>query len=46
MGYQRTYVEEGQTTQWATEKVQNGKQLSTKHYTENYKLCNTNPSNN
>ena len=46
MGNQRKYVEEGQPTKWAEEKVQKGKQLFTKHYTENYKLSNMSPSKN
>jgi hypothetical protein len=30
-GNQNPYIEEGQTTQWPKEKVQKGKQRSTKH---------------
>jgi hypothetical protein len=30
-GNQKPYIEEEQTTQWPKEKVQNGKQRSTKH---------------
>jgi galactokinase len=31
MGNQNQYIEDGQTTQWSKEKVQNDKQRSTKH---------------
>ena len=39
-------IQEGQTTQWPKEKGQRDKQRSTKHYTENLKLSNTDPTKN
>jgi hypothetical protein len=45
-GNQNPYIEEEQTTQWPEEKVQKDKQRSTKHYTENLRSSNTNPTKN
>jgi hypothetical protein len=45
-GNQNPYIEEGQTTQWPKEKGQKDKQRSTKHYTENLRSSNTNPTKN
>jgi hypothetical protein len=43
-GFSNLYIEEGQTTQWPKENVQKDKQRSTKHYTENYRSSNGNPT--
>jgi hypothetical protein len=38
MSNQKPYIEDGQTISWPNEKRQKGKRVSSKHYTENYKL--------
>ena len=45
-GNQNPYIEEVLTTQWSKEKGQKDKQRSTKHYTENYRSNNMNPTKN
>jgi len=44
MGNQNPQAEEGQTTQWPKKKRQRDKQRSTKHYKENERSSNTNPT--
>jgi hypothetical protein len=45
-GYQKPWIEDGQTTQWLKEKGQKNQQRSTNHYTKNWRSSNKNPTKN
>jgi len=45
-GNQNPLIEQGQSTQWPKETELKDKQRSTKHYTQNKRSSNTNPTKN